>query len=307
MAIPTTRTNEKGSISIDIEKCNGCGLCVSVCKDFSITIENGKAVLSNTAVFGCVACGHCMAICPEGAIKISGRTLSPGDVFELPDKNLAAGYDQVMALLQRRRSIREFKDQQIDDAIIEQILKAARTAPMGLPPSDVNVLVISGKEKNAEFVNDFSHFLQSVKWMVSKPVLAMMSLFMSKTNSELYASFINPIINLFITSTQEGKNWITYDAPLVMYFYGSPYCDPADPIIAATYAMIAAETLGLGTCMIGGVHPFIQYGKKAKQFREKYQIKYKSREGLLVIFGYPAVHYKNGITRTFATETILKN
>ena len=307
MAIPTTRTNEKGSISIDIEKCNGCGLCVSVCKDFSITIKNGKAVLSNTAVFGCVACGHCMAICPEGAIKISGRTLSPGDVFELPDKNLAAGYDQVMALLQRRRSIREFKDQQIDDAIIEQILKAARTAPMGLPPSDVNVLVISGKEKNAEFVNDFSHFLQSVKWMVSKPVLAMMSLFMSKTNSELYASFINPIINLFITSTQEGKNWVTYDAPLVMYFYGSPYCDPADPIIAATYAMIAAETLGLGTCMIGGVHPFIQYGKKAKQFREKYQIKYKSREGLLVIFGYPAVHYKNGITRTFANETILKN
>lgn len=307
MAIPTTRTNEKGSISIDIEKCNGCGLCVSVCKDFSITIENGKAALSNSAVFECVACGHCMAICPEGAIKISGRTLSPGDVFELPDKNLAAGYDQVMALLQRRRSIREFKDQQIDDAIIEQILKAARTAPMGLPPSDVNVLVISGKEKNAEFVNDFSHFLQSVKWMVSKPVLAMMSLFMSKTNSELYASFINPIINLFITSTQEGKNWITYDAPLVMYFYGSPYCDPADPIIAATYAMIAAETLGLGTCMIGGVHPFIQYGKKAKQFREKYQIKYKSREGLLVIFGYPAVHYKNGITRTFATETILKN
>ena len=307
MAIPTTRTNEKGSISIDIEKCNGCGLCVSVCKDFSITIKNGKAVLSNTAVFGCVACGHCMAICPEGAIKISGRTLSPDDVFELPDKNLAAGYDQVLALLQRRRSIREFKDQQIDDAIIEQILKAARTAPMGLPPSDVNVLVISGKEKNAEFVNDFSHFLQSVKWMVSKPVLAMMSLFMSKTNSELYVSFINPIINLFITSTQEGKNWITYDAPLVMYFYGSPYCDPADPIIAATYAMIAAETLGLGTCMIGGVHPFIQYGKKAKQFREKYQIKYKSREGLLVIFGYPAVHYKNGITRTFATETILKN
>ncbi|MBP1663624.1 MAG: nitroreductase [Bacteroidetes bacterium] len=89
-----------------------------------------------------------------------------------------------------------------------------------------------------------------------------------------------------------------------MYFYGSPYCDPADPIIAATYVMIAAESLGLGTCMIGSVHPLIQYGKKAEKLRKKYQIKYKSREGLFVIFGYPAVHYNRGIMRTFASETI---
>lgn len=58
-----------------------------------------------------------------------------------------------------------------------------------------------------------------------------------------------------------------------MYFYGSPYTDPADPIVAATYSMIAAETLGLGTCMLGGVHPFIQKGRKAKEFRKKQGIK----------------------------------
>ena len=305
MAIPTSRTIERGNISIDIEKCNGCGLCVSVCKDFDITLQNGKAVLSNTDVFGCIACGHCMAICPEGAITISGRTTSAADLFELPDKERMAGYDQVLALLQHRRSIREFKDQPIDDVTTEKILKAARTAPMGLPPSDVNVLVINSKDKNTEFINDFSHLLESMKWMASKPALALMRLFMSKTNAEMFASFIAPMIDLFVTSTAEGKNWLTYDAPLMMYFYGTPYCDPADPLIAATYAMIAAESLGLGTCMIGSIHPFIQYGKKARQFREKYQIKYKSREGLVVIFGHSSVHYRQGITRTFASETML--
>ena len=85
-----------------------------------------------------------------------------------------------------------------------------------------------------------------------------------------------------------------------MYFYGSPYTDPADPIVAATYAMLAGESLGLGNCMLGGIHPLIQNGKKAKKLREKYGIKYPSREGLFVIFGYPAVKYKKGIVRSFA-------
>lgn len=105
---------------------------------------------------------------------------------------------------------------------------------------------------------------------------------------------------------RNGVNLVNYDAPLAMYFYGSPYKDPADPIVAATYAMIAAETLGLGTCMLGGVHPLIQNGKKAKEFRKIQGIKHASREGLFVIFGYPTLKYKKGIRRTFASIEIKK-
>jgi nitroreductase len=102
---------------------------------------------------------------------------------------------------------------------------------------------------------------------------------------------------------KKGENVVTYDAPLVMYFYGSPYTDPADPIVAATYAMIAGESMGLGTCMLGAIHPLIQYGGKARKFRKQYGIKYASREGLFVIFGYPSVKYNKGIKRTFASVT----
>jgi hypothetical protein len=104
---------------------------------------------------------------------------------------------------------------------------------------------------------------------------------------------------------KKGNNLVNYDAPLAMYFYGSPYTDPADPIVAATYAMIAGESLGLGTCMLGAIHPFIQSGGKAKKFREAHGIKYPSREGVFVIFGHPAVKYKKGIRRTFASEITL--
>jgi len=48
------------------------------------------------------------------------------------------------------------------------------------------------------------------------------------------------------------------------------------------------------------MHPFIQHGKKARLFRERWGIKYASREGLVVIFGYSNVHYRQGVKRTFA-------
>ena len=50
---------------------------------------------------------------------------------------------------------------------------------------------------------------------------------------------------------RQGVDWFFYDAPLALYFYASPYADPADPLIPATYAMLAGESLGLGTCMLG--------------------------------------------------------
>ena len=303
MAIPTSRTKEKGEILIDEAKCTGCGLCVSVCKDFSLTIVAGKASVSNTSVFGCIGCGHCMAICPEGAIEIHGRTISPNDLYELPHREDAAGYNQMLALLQRRRSIREFHGRELESELVEKILSAARTAPMGLPPSDVNVLIFDTVAKNRAFAKSYGEYLEGMKWMASNWFLTLMRPFWGKANDEMFRSFLKPMIEIFTESAKTGTNYLSYDAPLAIYFYGSPYTDPADPLIAATYAMIAAESLGLGTCMIGSVHPMIQSGGRARKFREKHGIKFASREGVFVIFGYSSVKYKKGINRTFASVT----
>jgi ferredoxin len=300
MAIPTSRTKETATIKIDMEKCNGCGTCSFVCKDFNFEIIDKKVSISDKSIFGCIACGHCMMACPTGAIAIEGRTLSPVQLFDLPDKSTVPTYESLLAMLQRRRSIREFKDKPVEAEKINQILDAAQTAPMGLPPSDVHVLVLENKTQVRIFAEEFSKYLKNIRWMSSGWFMTLMRPFWGKPTDEMMREFIKPVFDVYVDDMEKGDNWINYDAPMAMYFYGSPYTDPSDPIIAATYAMLAGESLGLGTCMLGAIHPFIQNGKKAKQFREKWGIKFPSREGLFVIFGYADVHYNKGVKRTFA-------
>ena len=303
MAIPTSRTNENGRIHIDSGKCNGCGTCVKVCKAFTLAIENKKVKADDNPAFGCYACGHCMAGCPNEAITIHGRTLSPDDLFELPAIENTTDFNRLSALFQRRRSIREFTAENIAPEIIEKILDAAKTSPMGIPPSDINVLIFDTKEKNRKFAEDFCKYIKSIRWIVSGWFLTLMRPFWGKTNDDLFRNFVKPAFDAYIGDMEKGVNLLTYDAPLAIYFYGSPLVDPADPIVAATTAMYAAESLGLGTCMIGAIHPLLQFGGKAKKFRKQYGIKYKSREGIFVIFGYPAVKYRKGVKRSFASIT----
>jgi NAD-dependent dihydropyrimidine dehydrogenase PreA subunit len=87
MALPTSRTQDAARVTIHDEICTGCGLCVSVCKDYGLLVENGKARLADSPIFGCVGCGHCMAVCPHGAVEVRGRTLEPEHIFPAPSRS----------------------------------------------------------------------------------------------------------------------------------------------------------------------------------------------------------------------------
>ncbi|MCK9414550.1 MAG: nitroreductase family protein [Prolixibacteraceae bacterium] len=300
MSIPTSRTEEMATVTIDQIKCNGCGKCVTVCSDYGFKIINGKAVRSEEPLFGCLACGHCMAVCPENAIDVTGRCLTPDDLFPFTEPSVKPDYNSLLQLFQARRSMRKFKDQPVSREIIDLILAAAQTAPMGVPPSDVNVVVLQGKEKVRQFSSDFCSMLDKNRWLVSRWITALMTLFYDRKTVRFFKKFMRPLFDIYIGSMKKGIDLVTYDAPVAFYFYGSPYCDPADPIVAATYAMTAAESLGLGSCMLGAIHPFLQSGFGVKEFRSKYNIRFKSREGLVLIVGYPKVKYARGVRRSFA-------
>lgn len=62
-------------MKIDLERCNGCGLCVKDCPLGIVRLENRKAVIGE----GCVICRTCLKTCPRDAV-IEVVTLIPGSV-----------------------------------------------------------------------------------------------------------------------------------------------------------------------------------------------------------------------------------
>ena len=58
-------------ITIDEEKCNGCGLCVNACHEGAIGMVDGKAKLLREDY--CDGLGDCLPACPTGAISFEER------------------------------------------------------------------------------------------------------------------------------------------------------------------------------------------------------------------------------------------
>ena len=296
MAIATSRTREAAQVYIDHSQCILCGRCVEVCCGNPLYMAGGKIQVDQARLFGCVGCGHCMAVCPQACITVNGRCLSPSDCLELPDPDKRANYPELHNLLLSRRSIRRYSDREVEPEKIDQILTTASTAPFGYPPCDVGVLVIRGKDKVKQFAFANIDFSSRVRWLFSPLMQLVLRPFIGKAAVETFKSFVNPALGFFAEEKARGEDWLLYGAPAAMLFYGSPYSDPCDSYIAATYAMLAAESLGLGACMIGSVVPFLKYNTKLK---EEYAIPRDMRDGLVVTLGYPAVKFRRGIRRTF--------
>ena len=73
-------------ITIDEEKCNGCGLCVDACHEGAIAMIDGKAKLISDEY--CDGLGDCLPECPTGAIKLEDKEAMPFNK-ELVEKRMA--------------------------------------------------------------------------------------------------------------------------------------------------------------------------------------------------------------------------
>ncbi len=298
MPVMHSRYREAGMVEIDAQGCVKCGKCVEICTIDVLTMTDGRVTVRDDSAFGCVSCGHCMMVCPKGCITVTGRGVSPEDLLPLPPPEKRATADSLAALMLSRRSVRRFSDREVAAADIERIIEMAASAPMGIPPWDVGCVTVQGREKvrelAAEIIKGYEGFLKIFRpWLLS-----MMRPFAGKASYEQFRYFIRPLAELYVGSYRKGRDVLFYDAPAVMIFHHSPYVEVVDVTIACTYAMLAAESLGLGSTMIGGAPPILQ---RNKALCRKLGIPSGNKPAMTLILGHPDVKFQRAVRRRFSS------
>jgi nitroreductase/Pyruvate/2-oxoacid:ferredoxin oxidoreductase delta subunit len=282
---------------IDQERCTQCGLCAAVCPSEALALRDGKVQVEVGVFTGCIGCGQCMLVCPGGHVHVVGRRLQNVDVVPLPPPAARATADQLDTLLLARRSVRTFTDSPVGRDALERILAMTATAPVGIPPSEVGIVVFDDREKvrrlHADMVASFRrmrHFLHPALLWLTRP-------FRSRAEQAQLRDFVRPLMDLIVSRADAGEDALFYDAPAALLFHRGPASEPADVHIAATYAMLAAQSLGLGSCMIGSTVGL----NHDPRLKAKLGIPRENEVGLGLILGHPAVAFHRGIRRPLAS------
>jgi NAD-dependent dihydropyrimidine dehydrogenase PreA subunit len=85
-------------ISIDGNKCTGCGQCIPDCPEGAIQIIDGKARLISDLF--CDGLGACIGTCPEGAISVIEREAVPYDEKKVMENIVRQGPSVIKAHLE---------------------------------------------------------------------------------------------------------------------------------------------------------------------------------------------------------------
>lgn len=254
------------NVLINKDKCIGCGKCVKDCVSEKIKLIDGKAEFMYE---NCITCGHCYAICPVGAVTLTKY----GDVEEEKVTSMTEiDSDLLLQAMKSRRTIRQFKDKEISDEVIEKLIEAGRYCPTGTNAQDYSFTVI---KNNLEFFEseavNFFRTLQKVGGTLSK----------------------------YVKNTTIDDNFFFKKAPLVIIVNGK---GKTSPCLASSYIELMAESLGLGVLYSGF---FIATTKFSRKIAKALKTPEGHTPTTCLVIGYPDVEYKRIPPRNKADVTIL--
>lgn len=139
-------------ISINEEKCNGCGLCAKACHEGAIGMVDGKAKLLREDY--CDGLGDCLPACPTGAITFEQR--------EAPAYNEAA----VLAAKAAKAAAEVAVESQLQNFPIQ-----IKLAPVNAPYFNGADLLIAADCTAYAYANFHAKFMQNKITLIGCPKL----------------------------------------------------------------------------------------------------------------------------------------
>ena len=127
----------------DPERCIRCGACVNDCPVNILVIGEELPFIAEGREDHCIGCQHCLCICPTGAASVLG--LDPDESYLLSSTE-PPSFAQIKRLLAGRRSIRRYRQEDVDPALIRRLLETAYHGPSGRNERPLSFSVIDNRQ-----------------------------------------------------------------------------------------------------------------------------------------------------------------
>ncbi len=255
--------------NLDVQKCTRCGQCVADCPAHIIAMADGYPAIAPENEASCYRCQHCLAICPTGAVSILG--LKPEE-----SRLLAGNYPdplQLETLIKGRRSVRRFRDENLEPELLQRLLEVAWHAPTGVNSRQVRFTVVDDRQKLAAFRDE---------------VMAGLGRLVRDNALPERLAFFADFVRLW---EEQGVDTLFRGAPHFLVA-SVPHNVPSplpDCLIALSYFELFAQANGVGTVWDGLAKWAIT--DLLPETRQRLGIPDDHLIGYAMAFGMPAAHY----------------
>lgn len=265
--------------SINQSTCTRCGECVADCPSRIIAMLDGVPAILPEKEANCYRCQHCLMICPTGAVSILG--LKPSD--SRPLRGNLPDPDALETLIKGRRSVRRYKPENLDPALMQRLLDVANHAPTGMNSRDVLFTVVDDREK-----------LATLRGTVMAGLSRLVRDGLLPEGMEFFADFVR-------VWEEKGADILFRGAPhLLIASAPRTAASPVpDCLIALSYFELFAQSLGVGTVWNGLTKWAIN--DLLPEIRHDLAIPDEHVIGYAMSFGLPALQYHRTVQHGTAT------
>jgi nitroreductase/NAD-dependent dihydropyrimidine dehydrogenase PreA subunit len=262
--------------SVDDKLCTRCRQCVLDCPSSIIEMDGqSPPKISRKKSIDCIECQHCLAICPTAAISILKR--KPADSLPL-NRALLPTFEQMNLHMRGRRSIRRYKDENVDPDLLKRILATVANAPSGVNKRKLMFSVIDDKD-----------VMQNLR---ERSLEGLMAAEKAGRIPEGFDYLKEAAPEYF----QNKKDIIFRSAPHALIVSAGPeaLCPSEDAALALAYFELLAQSAGLGTVWWGLFKMLIMVLPELKPLigiPDDHQYYYA------MLFGMPAIKYARTVQR----------
>lgn len=263
-------------ISINMKECVGCGICAKDCFPNNIEIKDKKAIVKNSI---CMKCGHCIAVCPTNSISLDEYEM--GDVKEFNKDTFSIEPERLLNFIKYRRSVRQFKNQPVEDEKILNIIEAGRFTATASNSQNVSYVVV--KEEVAK-----------LRRLALKNLSDFARVSLSKHEiSSVMKSYMERWIHMYESDiAMSGKNdSLFFNAPAILLIVSD---SPVDAALAASNMELMTFAQGLGTFYSGFFVRAAQYNTTINEFLG---LNESLKVMVCMVLGYPDVNYLRTVPR----------